>query len=57
MKINIVYQHGSFNFSQNYSLKTKEQTTFFNQNIEPLQLLNQNIINHHKKRYKYIHIS
>ena len=55
MKINTIYQ-GNFKFNQNYSIKTEEKTIYLNQNLESLQLLSQNIINHHKKKFNYIHI-
>ena len=41
MKINTIYQEGNFEF---------------NQNLESLQLLSQNTINHHRKKFNYIHI-
>ena len=56
MKINTIYQQGNFEISQNYSIKTKEKTISLNQNLESLQLLSQNSINHHKKKFNYIHI-
>ena len=40
----------------NYSLKTKEKTISLNQNLKSLQLLSQNTINHHKKKFNYIHL-
>ena len=55
MKINTIYQ-GNFKFNQNYSIKTEEKTIYLNQNLESLQLLSQNIINHHRKKFNYIHI-
>ena len=56
MKINIIYQQGNFEFSQNYSIKAKEKTISLNQNLESLQLLSQDTINHHKKKFNYVHI-
>ena len=56
MKINTIYQQGNFEFNQNYSIKIKEKTIFLNQNLESLQLLSQNSINHHRKKFNYIHI-
>ena len=56
MKINTIYQQGNFKFNQNYSIKTKVKTISLNQNLEILQLLSQNTINHHRKKFKYIHI-
>ena len=50
MKINTIYQQGNFEISQNYSIKTKEKTISLNQNLESLQLLSQNTINHHRKK-------
>ena len=41
---------------QNYSIKTKEKIISLNQNLESLQLLSQNTINHHRKKFNYIHI-
>ena len=56
MKINTIYQQGNFEFSQNYSIKTEEKTISLNQNLKSLQLLSQNTINHHRKKFNYIHI-
>ena len=56
MKINSIYQQRNFEFSQNYSIKTEERTISLNQNLESLQLLSQNAINHHRKKFNYIHI-
>ena len=56
MKINIIYQQGNFEFSQNYSIKAKEKTISLNQNLESLQLLSQDTINHHRKKFNYVHI-
>ena len=56
MKINTIYQEGNFEFNQNYSIKIEEKTIFLNQNLESLQLLSQNTINHHRKKFNYIHI-
>ena len=41
---------------QNYSIKTKEKIISLNQNLESLQLSSQNTINHHRKKFNYIHI-
>ena len=56
MKINTIYQEGNFEFNQNYSIKIEEKTISLNQNLESLQLLSQNTINHHRKKFNYIHI-
>ena len=55
-KINTIYQQGNFKFSQNYSIKTEEKTIYLNHNLESLQLLSQNTINNHRKRFNYLHI-
>ena len=56
MKINTIYQQGNFEFSQNYSIETEEKTISLNQNLQSLQLLRQKTINHHKKKFNYVHI-
>ena len=56
MKVNTICQQGKFELSQNYSIKTKEKTISLNQNLESLELLSQNTINQHKKKFNYIHI-
>ena len=56
MKINIIYQQGKFEFRQNYSIKTEEKPIPLNQNLESLQLVSQNTINQHRKKFNYIHI-
>ena len=57
MKINTIYQQGNFEISQNYSIKTeKKKPISLNQNLESLQLLSQNSINHYRKKFNYIHI-
>ena len=56
MKIHTIYQQGNFKFNQNYSIKIEEKTIYLNQNLESLQLLSQNTINHYRKKFNYIHI-
>ena len=56
MKVNTICQQGKFELSQNYSIKTKGKTISLNQNLESLELLSQNTINQHKKKFNYIHI-
>ena len=56
MKINTIYQQGNFEISKNYSIKIEEKTISLNQNLESLQLLSQDNINHHMKKFNYIHI-
>ena len=56
MKINTIYQQGNFEFNQNYSIKIEEKTISLNQNLESLQLLSQNTITHHRKKFNYLHI-
>ena len=56
MKINTIYKQGNFEFSQNYSIKTKEKTISLNKNLESLQLLSQYTINQHRNKFNYINI-
>ena len=56
MKISTIYKQGNFEFSQNYSIKTKEKTISLNKNLESLQLLSQYTINQHRNKFNYINI-
>lgn len=54
--INAIYKIGTFDFLQDYSIKTHEQTIPINKEYQNMQLLSVEAIKRHRKNYKFLHI-
>ena len=51
-----IYQIGTFDFLQGYSIKANEQTVSINKDYENIKLLSQRSIIQHRLKYKFMHI-
>jgi hypothetical protein len=51
-----IYQIGTFDFLQGYSIKANEQTVSINKDYENIKLLSQQSIIQHRQKYKFMHI-
>ena len=51
-----IYQIGTFDFLQGYSIKANEQTVSINKDYENIKLLSKQSIIQHRQKYKFMHI-
>uniref|UniRef100_A0A251T9F0 Putative viral movement protein n=1 Tax=Helianthus annuus TaxID=4232 RepID=A0A251T9F0_HELAN len=54
--VKTIYRIGTFDFLQDYSIKTHEQTIPINKDYQNMQLLSVEAIKRHRKLYKFLHI-